>query len=265
MGHVITKFLEHSTKDYTFDKSCLQPLINNARKWTEKDFIEEYVDYHDFSIRPIDIDIKKGDEVNITQIVRDESGKQLRNDMGTPYTIPFRTVIAEKDYGNKRWEFILDHTKDIQEEAKETYHINKDKKKRSFPKGTKTVTAYHASPYLFKNFHYTEERASGQPGSHTGFFFLLDEKRGQQYAKGLKTYKDKVYLYECQVATGRQLTLDGEKIGVGWGRAGELESAEGEGYDTVIIRNADTGMGGITDELVVFDDDNIRINKVTEI
>ena len=31
-----------------------------------------------------------------------------------------------------------------------------------------------------------------------------------------------------------------------------------EGYDTVIIEDADTGYG-ITDEIIVFDDDNIEI------
>lgn len=71
-------------------------------------------------------------------------------------------------------------------------------------------------------------------------------------------------LYTVEIRTGKSKTIKGENTGTGIGRQNELWNLEERGYDTVIITDADTGMG-ITDEIVVFDPANIRIIKVEDI
>ena len=84
------------------------------------------------------------------------------------------------------------------------------------------------------------------------------------YAEVLKENTGKSYIYKCNINLGNSITEKGENIGNLWGRVGWLEQASAEDYDTVIIEDADTGYG-ITDEIVVFDDDNIEIINVTEL
>ena len=62
----------------------------------------------------------------------------------------------------------------------------------------------------------------------------------------------KVYLLANNV-----LQENGESIGVSWERYGVISNAEDEGYDAVIITNADTGAGFGT-EIVVFDPNQIK-------
>ena len=46
VGEYVNK-LDYS---YKFDKSKLNDFINNARKWNEKDFVEEYVYLNDINL-----------------------------------------------------------------------------------------------------------------------------------------------------------------------------------------------------------------------
>lgn len=89
-------------------------------------------------------------------------------------------------------------------------------------------------------------------------------KFAKYYASVIKDNNDVAYIYECDIKLGNTITEKGENIGTNWGRAGWLETMNNEEYDTVIIEDADTGYG-ITDEIVVFDDDNIKINKIIQI
>lgn len=260
-----TDFINESTSlvdNYIFDKSKLEPLIKNARKFTEKQFIEEYVDLNDITIFPengkIVEKIKEGDETILARNVYDKDDKKQYG----RYSF-YKKVIADKDYSDM-WKFIMDNTEDIQKEAKKLYHIYKTKKKDSFKKKDKTFTAFHASSKLFKTFKYDIHNQSAQVGADSGFFFFKNLENAKKYASALKEYNDIAYIYECTIRANNPLTLDGEKIGTNWGRVGELEQADIEGHDVVIIENADTGEGGITTEIIVFDDDNIRIDKVIE-
>lgn len=249
--------------NYQFDKSILNDFIKNARKWSEKDFLEEYVYLNDISLVKIYSTIKKGDEVVIGRTVRDSSGKNVYINSRQAYA-PYKTVIADKDYGTNHWAFILDNTKELQEEAKKLYHQNKKNKKSPFATNEKIIKAYHFSPNKFEIFRQGENKTSGQVGAEFGFFFFKDIKFANYYASVIKENKGVAYIYECDIKLGNTITEKGENIGVGWGRAGWLESADAEGYDSAIIENADTGYG-ITDEIVVFNDDNIKITKVTKI
>lgn len=249
--------------NYTFDKSRLEPLINNARKWKENDFVEEYVDLNDITIYWGDsyfsTPINKGDEIILARKVRDSYGKQINR----KYSF-YKKVVADKDYGTKHWDFIMDNTKELQEEAKELYHKNKTNKKPQFKKNQKTIKGYHASPKKFKQFKYGEHSESGQLGADSGFFFFKDLKNAKHYAQVIKKNNDVAYLYECSIKLDNYIVWQGEDVGTNWGRLSDLEQANLEGYDVVIIENADTGYG-ITDEIVVFDDDNIRIDNIIKI
>ena len=244
---------------YKFDKSRLQPIIDNARKYSKQDFIETYVEYNNITIyngKSYPTSIKKGDEIELARLVIDDNGKRVYIDSEQVYS-PYKKVIAEKDYNQNHWEFILNHTKELQEEAARLYDENKNKAKPKFKKSDKTIRGFHASPYKFKNFKYLGKGQSGQVGAGNGFFFFKDIKYAQRYAATF----DKGYIYECDIKIGNTITDKGENIGTNWGRAGWLEQMRTEGYDTVIIEDADTGYG-ITDEIVVFDDDNINIIKI---
>ena len=259
-------FDEYSDKldyNYKFDKSKLNDFIKNARKWSEKDFIEEYVYLNDINLIKIYDKINKGDEVDIVRNVKDDNDKQVYKN-GISLYAPYKTVIAEKDYGSNLWSFILDNTKELQDEARVLYHENKSNKKPKFSKNEKTIKGYHASPNNFKNFKYGETKTSGQIGADYGFFFFKDIKFAKYYASVIKENIGTAYIYECTIKLGKTITEKGENIGTNWGRAGWLETMNGEGYDTVIIEVADTGYG-ITDEIVVFDDDNITIDSIIEI
>lgn len=250
-------------KNYKFDSSRLEPLIKNARKWQEKDFVEEYVDLNDIRIYWGDSyfskPINKGGEVILAREVRDKNGKRINR----KYSF-YKKVIADKDYGTKHWDFIMDNTQELQDEAKKLYHQNKDNPKPKFDKNEKTIKGYHASPNKFKQFKYGEHSESGQLGADFGFFFFKDLKNAKYYGEVIKQHNKKAFLYECTIRLGNYEIYKGEDVGTNWGRVGDLEQAEIEGYDVVIIEDADTGYG-ITDEIVVFDDDNIKIDKIIEI
>lgn len=250
-------------KNYNFNSSRLEPLIKNARKWNESDFIEEYVDLNDITIYWHDSyfskPINKGDEIILARNVRDSNG----NIINRKYSF-YKKVVADKDYGTKYWDFIMDNTQELQNEAKKYYHQNKNNKKPQFNKNEKTIKAYHASPNKFNQFKYGQHSESDQLGADFGFFFFKDIKNAKYYAKVIKQHNEKAFLYECTIRLGNYETWKGEDVGTNWGRVGDLEQAEIEGYDVVIIENADTGYG-ITDEIVVFDDDNIKIDKIIEV
>jgi hypothetical protein len=246
-----------------FTNTSLNNLIKNARKWNEKDFIEEYVYLNNITTTEILNTIYKGDTVTLGRNVTDDNGKNVYKD-GMQVYAPYKTLIADKYYGSSIWQFIMDNTKELQEEAKKLYHENKNIKKPNFKNTDKTMMGYHASPFKFKQFKYGENKVSGQVGAEFGFFFFENLKNAQYYASVLKDNHGTAYLYECEIKIGNQLIVNGVDVGTNWGRAGFLESSQAEGYDTVIIKNADTGYG-ITDEIVVFDDDNIKIKNISEI
>lgn len=255
------KYLKLFEKWNYSNNASINNLIKNARKWKEKDFIEEYVYLNDITIESGAYikKIGKGDEVKLARIKRNDKGKVIYNNIRQ--TIPYKTIIAEKDYGDNQWQFIMAHTKELQEEAKKIYHQNKNIKKPKFD-GSKTIKAYHASKNKFKQFKYGMEKPT-QIGADAGFFFFLNKKNAKYLASVIKNNNGKSYLYTVDVQIGKQLELNGEDVGTNWGRQGELTQAEIEGYNTVIIKDADTGYG-VTDELIVFDDDNIKINHIEE-
>jgi len=240
-----------------FDKGRLSSLINNARKWREEDFVEEYVYLNDLNTDKVINRINKGDEINIVRLERDENGNRVYKN-GLQQFVPYKTVVADRDYGDKVWQFIMDNAQELQEEARKAYAAHKDQKKPDFKKGDKTIRAYHATPNKFDKFMYQDDNTSGQIGAEQGFFFFLDKKHADYYASVLKNNRGSAYVLTVDVRVGNQLELQGEDIGTNVGRQSELNQADIEGYDTVIIHDADTGYG-ITDELVVFDDDNIKI------
>lgn len=249
--------------NYTFDKQTLYPLIKNARKWQIDNFVEEYVDLNDITIYWGDSyfsnSISKGDTVILARKVRGKNG----NVVNRKYSF-YKKVVSNKDYGTNHWDFIMDNTKEIQDEAIKLYHENKHNIKPRFNKTDKTIKGYHASPKKFKQFKYGEHSESGQLGANYGFFFFKEKKYAENYCGVIKHYNKKAYLYECTIRLGKFDTWKGEDVGTNWGRAGDLEQAEIEGYDMVIIQDADTGYG-VTDEIVVFDDDNIKIDKITKL
>ncbi len=80
----------------------------------------------------------------------------------------------------------------------------------------------------------------------------------------LKESEKTGYIYKVELTLNKVGEVDGENIGTGWGRFGEITSHIDEGYDALIIRNADTGYY-IGDEIVVFKDKNIKILDIEEI
>jgi hypothetical protein len=256
-------------EEWNYSKNdSIDSLIKNARKWNLKDFIEEYVYLQDFNYalkdgKPVQ-NIKKGDKITIARNKRDINGKQVYNDKSMAEYLPYKTVTAEKDYNDSVWQFIMDNTKEIQKEAERYFNEYKDVKKPDFEEGSETIRAYHVSPKKFDNFRYQEKSTSGQIGAEVGFFFFLNIENAKYYGSVLKQNNGQAYLYEVDINKGNQLELNGEDIGTNWGRHGELSQAEIEGYDTVLIHDADTGYG-ITDELVVFDDDNIKIIYISDV
>lgn len=243
----------------------LDGLVKNARKWKEDDFVEEYVYLQDFNYA-LDQDgkpmshIKKGDKVTLARNTRDKNGNLVYKD-GIQQRTPDKTVTANKDYGSEIWEFIMDNTQEVQDEARDAYRANKNTSKPNFGKiPGKTVKAYHASSKRFKQFEYQDTKQSGQLGADTGFFFFTNRKNAEYYASTMEPG----YVYDVELKIGNQLVLKGEDIGTNVGRQSELIQAPIEGYDSVLITDADTGYG-ITDEIVMFDDDNIKILKITEV
>ena len=249
--------------NYKFDKSKLQPFINNARKWKENDFVEEYVYLNDINLIKDYGRINNGDEIVIGRIVKDNNNSTVYKN-GTTSFAPYKTIIADKDYGSNHWTFIMDNTRELQDEARRLYKDNKNNIKPNFNKNEKIIKGYHASSFKFKQFRYGENKSSGQLGADNGFFFFRELKYANYYASVLKDNNGIAYIYECDIKLGNTTTEKGENIGTNWNRVGWLESANNEGFDTVIIVDADTGYG-ITDEIIVFDDDNIKINKIIQI
>lgn len=251
--------------DFLCESDQIDNLVKNARKWQEGDFVEEYVYLHDFNYavgtdgRPVNR-IKQGDKLRLGAIQRDSNGKPMYDKNGLQSVRVVGGVItAKKDYGSNIWEFIMDNTAEVQEEARKIYAANRNNKKPAFSKiPGKTVRAYHASPEVFDRFE-SKKSNSGQLGADLGFFFFLVRKNAEYYASTM----DNGYIYEVDVKIGKQLVLNGEDVGTNWTRYSELAQADIEGYNTVLIKDADTGYG-ITDELVVFDDDNIKIIKVVK-
>jgi len=269
MINMITKFKIFEYKanydhSYEIDKSKFDILIKNARKWKEKDFIEEYVYLYDIRIPgTYSKAVRKGEEVELAFTVQ-EDGKMKYGENGLPIYKPYKKIIAEKDYSDSsHWKLILDNTKDIQEEAKKLYDENKDNPKPKLKKG-KTIRGYHSTKNKFEQFKYGMDSASGQIGADQGFFFFKELKFAKYYASVLKENHGVGYIYDVDIRLGKSITEKGEEIGTLWGRAGWLEQIEMQGYDTAIIEDADTGYG-ITDEIIVFDDDNIKINEIIKI
>ena len=259
--------VENSDNDfdynYKFDKSKLQPFIDNARKWKENDFVEEYVYLNDINLIKDYGRINKGDEIVIGRIVKDNNNNTVYKN-GTTSFAHYKTIIADKDYGSNHWTFIMDNSKELQDVARKLYKDNKNNIKPNFNKNEKTMKGYHASSFRFKQFRYGENKSSGQLGADNGFFFFRELKYANYYASVLKDNNGIAYIYECDIKLGNTTTEKGENIGTNWNRVGWLETANNEGFDTVIIVDADTGYG-ITDEIIVFDDDNIKINKIFKI
>lgn len=127
----ITQFINENVDNldynYIFDISKLDSFISNARKWNEKDFIEEYVYLNDITLTRIYNNINKGDEILIGRFVKDDNGKNVYKNSTQLYA-PYKKVIADKDYGAQHWTFIMDNTKELQEEAKKLYNDNKTNK-----------------------------------------------------------------------------------------------------------------------------------------
>lgn len=79
-------------------------------------------------------------------------------------------------------------------------------------------------------------------------------------------YDDQLgYLYTVKIYANNIETLQGEKIGTNWERFHVLSTVFNEGADVVIIKNADTGIGGITDEVAVEDPKKIKIINIEEV
>lgn len=258
------EFVNDLDYNYKFDKSKLDSFIYDARKWNEKDFIEEYVYLNDITLIKNYGNINKRDEIIIGRLVKDLNGENVYKNSVQLYA-PYKKVIADKDYGTQHWTFIMDNTKELQEEAKKLYNDNKNNKKPKLNKDLKIITGYHASPYKFEQFMYnTSNKPSTQLGSDSGFYFFKELKYAQYYANILKKNNGEAYIYTCDIKFDNVLNGNGEDIGTGWGRIGWLDSANNEGYDVVLIKNADTGYG-ITDVIIVFDDDNISIKEIKTI
>lgn len=243
--------------DYSMN-SPIKELVENARKWSKSNFIEEYIDLNYITTRKILDNIKKGDVIELVRELIDDKGKTVYDKKtGIRKNTHYKTVTATEDYGGI-WKFILDNTNELKEEAIGLYNANKNNKKPIL-KG-KTIEVYHVSPLKFKQFKYIENnKTSGQLGADYAFFFFMEKSFALNYANSLES--ESAYLYTVKVNIDNQLELNGVNIGTNWGRVGELEQAEIEGYTTVLIKDADTGYG-ITDELAVFDDDNINITNI---
>lgn len=262
--HRFSDFISESSsyRDWRPDSSVFADLINNARKWKEDDFVDEYMYLYGLNTKRIVNSIKPGDRVEIGLTVRDKSGKRVYGPDGMQVYADYKTVVADRTYSDV-WQFIKDSCPEIASEARDAWRANRTAPKPKFKKDRKTVTAYHASPRKFTGFDRAES-VSGQLGADLGFFFFLDRRNAKYYASVLKDNHGSAYLYEVLVNPGRQLELHGADIGTNWTRYSELEQAAIEGYDSVIIRQADTGYG-VTDELVVFDDDSIKIINIEKI
>jgi len=232
-----------------FNKSSLDGLIKNARKYNEEDFAEEYVYQNRISIffkdNNFDKSFKKGEKVILTRYISSNVEASF-----------YKQVICDKDYSStSHWQLILDNTKELQEEAKKIYHENKNKwkPKKNFKN---YIIAYHASPNYFKNFEYQDYVTTGKKYSNIeGFFFFTDEKVAKSVGEKLG------YLYVCKIKSENMIVLNGAEIGTGNGRLATLATLDDDVTDCVLIKGADTGYA-ITDEVVVFDDDNIIINDI---
>lgn len=264
MMHLIPYGLyESKFDDWRPDDSVFTDLIDNARKYKEDEFVEEYVYLYGLNTTKVINSVKKGDTVEIGIRVRDENGKNVYDSRGMQAYAPYKIVTADRDYDSV-WDFIMDNAGDVEETARSLWRENSKRSKPRFKRDASTVKAYHASPNKFKKFEYQEDRASGQLGADLGFFFFLDRKNAEYYARVHKDNHGVGYVYEVSINPGNQMKLCGEGIGTSWNRYSEINQANIEEYDSVLIRDADTGYG-ITDELVVFDDDNIKIEKITKI
>ena len=74
----------------------------------------------------------------------------------------------------------------------------------------------------------------------------------------------KGYLYTVEINIGKQGIENGEDVGTNWGRHGTISQYEAEGYNSVLIKFADTGQG-LCDEIVVFKRKDIKILDVEEL
>lgn len=233
----------------TRNESKTDVLVKNARKFDLDDFVEEWVGLHFIKLTTpnstqwIPGTIKKGDSVVI---------RTTKGDI---------TSVADKDYSDtSHWSFIMNNTKDLQEEAKQVWMKNKDAKKPKFT--SKSIKGYHVSPNKFKTFRYNQKNNSGGLKSESiGFFFFENKEDAKSYLNTTIHYDKKAYLYEVDIQVKKLKEFRGEDIGTNWNRFDELLMAENEGYNVVRIIDADTGYG-IVNELVVFDDDDIRINNI---
>lgn len=105
---------------------------------------------------------------------------------------------------------------------------------------------------------------------NTDNILLLDDKYDKEIEaekKKIQEYYDtqhKGYLYTVELNIGKQGVENGEDIGTNWGRISVISEYEAEGYDSVLVKFADTGQG-LADEIVVFDNKNIKIIKTEEI
>lgn len=93
---------------------------------------------------------------------------------------------------------------------------------------------------------------------------LFEQKYRDEFDKKEKEIRDFYEknhggsLYTCELNLGKSKTLNGEKIGTSYGRFNELVHYLENDYDSVTIKNADTG-GGFADEIVVFENKRIKI------
>jgi len=96
------------------------------------------------------------------------------------------------------------------------------------------------------------------------YVYLNDIKFVKNYGSIIKNNNGIDYIYEFDIKLINTISEKGENIGTNWGMGGWLESMYYEWHDTVIIEDANTGYG-IMDEIVIFNDGNIKINKMIKI
>jgi hypothetical protein len=100
-------------------------------------------------------------------------------------------------------------------------------------------------------------------------YFNIEQKYRDIIKEALNKIKVKYdkkpgYLYTVEITIGKTAIENGENLGVTWNRYEALDNYEGENYDTVFIKNADTGYG-VGDEIVVFNNKNIKILDIEQI
>lgn len=141
--------------------------------------------------------------------------------------------------------------------------------------------AYHGSTYLFDKFEIGRPSACKQPGTELGIHLTLTKGSAIQYAMSYpQEYYDnpldvnvkkeldinhKGYLYHVTLTGGKYMDIKFPEIGLGPSRINHLMKAMKDNYDFIIVRDSDIGVGGIVDEVVVFNTEIIKINEIEEL